>query len=48
MTTASPILILRGLGATESGGGDVRKEHDLLVGQLVRNLRQVRLGIWHE
>ncbi len=47
-TTVSPIRMLAGFGAAESGRGDVGQEHDLLVAELVGNLRQIRLRVRHQ
>ena len=37
-----------GLGTGKAGRGDVGQQHDLLVGDLIRDLRQVGLRLWHE
>ena len=41
-------LTLAGLGAAEAGRGDVGEQHDLLVGQLIRDLGEVGLRVRHQ
>src|SRR5215475_3195389 len=37
-----------GLSATETCRSNIRQQHYLLIGQLIRNFGEIRLGVWYQ